>query len=448
MSANAPPLVGRCEQQARRSLQRARECNKSFHTFISFGDGDEVAAAAAAADARYASGCELSCLDGECIAVKDNIDTAGWTTTCGTRMYDTRLPQVDATVVRRCRTAGIVLLGKTNMTELACGSVGRNCHYGDVTNPHDPARYSGGSSSGSAAAVAAGLVRIAIGSDTACSIRHPAAVCGVVGLKPTFGRVPTEGVSVCARDVDHCGPIAASVREAAQLLSVLQDTHWPDPTRHLDAPCAPLRVAILGGEFTSQLTPEVAEAMHGIKPVLAKLGCTVGDVDLRIDLRAQDASLNTLCADMIECYGADVRAAQPDDVGRELREWFATFEQLGGKGEAAALRTKESVRARLEAVMREWDVLVCATTRATAGLLSTAESEPREMRMGNCSLFNMSGQPSLTIPFGHGRLTSLPVGLLLNGRWDEDEVVLQLGAAIEGELKRAAAEQQRAQSES
>ena len=416
-----------------------------FNAFITI---DREGALAARSDslARRQAGRALGPLDGVPVAIKDCIDTAGLRTTIGSGMYADRVPNTDATVVRRLKAAGVIIVGKTNCTELCCGTTGANAWFGDVMNPHDTTRYTGGSSSGSAAAVAAGLVPMAIGTDTSCSIRHPAAACGVVGFKPTFGRVSTEGVSVCATPLDHVGPIARSVDDAATLLAAMQSDGWDDPTEparsinELDG----LRIGILQGPFYDLCEPDVQAAFDDAIDVLRRRPWHVEPVDLGLDLETIDHEANLLCADLVTVYGADVAAAPAGVVGDELRFWFDAVADVDTDRYAEALAVRDRVTIAVEAAFDTWDVLLCPTIRKGAGLLAEAAAEDRMPRMGNCSLWDMTGQPSLTVPLGgmvdghagpsRRDRNGMPLGLLINTRRDADALALQMGRIAESAL--------------
>ena len=221
--------------------------------------------------------------NGIAVGIKDSIDVAGMRSLHGSVLFaDAPPPTADATVVARLRAAGARIVGKTNMTELACGTDGRNIHFGHILNPLDTARHSGGSSCGSAAAVAAGLVPLALGSDTGGSIRVPAAACGVVGLKPTYGRVPNDGMSVCSTHMDHIGPIASTVDLARWCLDVIEDDGWDHVTRDP----ASLTIGVLQGPFVDTCSDDVSAAFDSAIAALENISTQVVGVDLQIDLDA------------------------------------------------------------------------------------------------------------------------------------------------------------------
>lgn len=367
-------------------------------------------------------------LAGVTIAVKDNVDVAGMPTGHGSPLFDADRAAADAPAVAQLRSAGAAIVAKTNMTPLACGTDGRNPHVGNVLNPLNPAHHPGGSSSGSASAVAAGLVDIALGSDTGGSIRVPAAACGVVGLKPTYGRVSTDGMGVCARSLDHLGPLARTVEMAGRALAQLQHHHWAGQTP--SRPVAALRVGVLVGDFVDQCSHDVRQATDHAVAAVRSLGCPVSEVELGLDLAAVDAHANVLSRDLFETYGDQIDAAPDAHVGDELRRWLALYRQVSDVAYEAALAEQRRVRTVVATAQAEVDILMCATLRALPSRVIDVVHEDRSVRTGNLTLFNMTGQPSLTVPFG-----SAPHGLrhavLFTGRDGDDESVLALGAAFE-----------------
>lgn len=370
------------------------------------------------------------------VGVKDNIDVAGMPTGNGSALFAEASPaERDAEAVAQLRAAGAVIVGKTHMTELACGTDGRNPFLGDAQNPYDPAHHAGGSSSGSAVAVASGLVDVALGSDTGGSIRVPAAACGVVGLKPTFGRVLNDGMSVGAIPLDHIGPIAADVDLARVTLQVMQRPEWPAA----DAlpPVTALRVGVLGGPFLDDCTNEVLNTFGEALHLIEGLGVGLYDIDvgdMAIDLRATDDHANVLGRDLFAAFGDRISAAPSGVVGAELQYWHELYASVTDDMYDAALAEQRRVTVATAEAMRQIDLWVCPSMRAATSTLADVATEEREVRTGNLALFNMTGQPSLTMPFGTAA-NGLPLGLLITGRWSEDELVLAFAAAIERAIR-------------
>jgi len=369
----------------------------------------------------------LAVSEGIAVAIKDSMDVRGMQSLHGSPLFANEAPAtVDATVVERLRAQGARIVGKTHMTELACGTDGLNVHFGDVLNPHDPERHAGGSSSGSAASVAAGIVPLALGSDTGGSIRVPAAACGVVGLKPSYGRVPNDGMSVGASHLDHIGPIASSVEHARWGLAAVEDPGWSSDS--LDPATATF--GILQGPFLDECEPDVVKAFETAIPAIEALGGTVLDVNLGLDLVAVDDHANALSRDLYDAYGSLILQAPPELVGDELRSWIELFTDVDPATYAAAVRERSRLISVLNTVMAEIDVLVCPTMRSGVCLRSEAGAQPRDLRTANLVLFNMTGQPSLTIPWGVDD-SDMPLGLLLTGRNGEDYGVLDVAERLE-----------------
>jgi len=368
-------------------------------------------------------------LAGRAVAVKDNLDIAGLVTGNGSALFADDSPaHVDADVVARLRAGGAELVAKTHMTELACGTSGLNPHLGAARNPRNPDHHPGGSSSGSAIAVAAGYVDAAIGTDTGGSIRIPAAACGVVGLKPTFGRVANAGLSVCSRPLDHIGPIAADAARAGDALFAMQAVGWGDPRLGPDA--SNLHIGVLDGPFTATCAPDVLRNFERSLSALTALGATLTDVELGVDLEAADEVANVFGRDLEVAFGTRVRGADPTLVSDELREWIDLYQQVT----TAQYHDAIIEQMRLTSVVAERqgavDVLVCPTMRITAGALADAATEPRPGRAGNLTIFNLTGQPSLSLPNGVGA-NGLPTGVLLSGHRGRDNHVLSLARALE-----------------
>ncbi|MEM7143112.1 MAG: amidase [Actinomycetota bacterium] len=401
-----------------------------LNAFITL-DHDGALAAARAADERRANGTTLGPLDGVPIAVKDNLDTAGLRTTLGLGVYADSVPETDAEVVRRLRAAGMVIVGKTNMTELACGTVGVNEHFGDTCHPSDDHRYPGGSSSGSAAIVATNLVNDAIGTDTGGSIRHPAAACGRTGLKPTYGRVSNHGVSVCARTMDHVGPICFSATHAADLLAVIQRDGLDDPTALVGQPVTGARVSVLTGEFLDACDTDVVDGFEPAIVAFEALGVTIDELDLGVDLRAIDDEVaNPLGADLFVEYGELITEAGPHAIGRELWEWYTLYQAIDDGARRTALAEQRRLTRLVTAAMADVDVVICPTTRTGVRTFAEGRAADRFERVGNLALWDVTGQPSITVPFGTDA-NGNDLGLLITGHRGADAQVLQIADAFE-----------------
>jgi aspartyl-tRNA(Asn)/glutamyl-tRNA(Gln) amidotransferase subunit A len=276
-------------ETTRAYLDRIAALNPKLNAFLRF-DADRALAAAKAIDVRRSRGETLGLLAGLPVAVKDVLCTEGEPTTCASRMLSKFVPPYDATVIAKLRAADAVLIGKTNMDEFAMGGSGENSAFGPTRNPHDPERITGGSSSGSAAAVAARMSPVAIGSDTGGSIRQPAGLCGITGLKPTYGRVSRYGLVAFASSLDQVGPMARTAEDAALLLEAIAG-HDPLDSTSLNVPAErysetvnkpldKLRLGVAREHFGEGLDAEVAAAVREAIKVYESLGATIVDISL------------------------------------------------------------------------------------------------------------------------------------------------------------------------
>ena len=374
------------------------------------------------------------------LAIKDLIDVAGVPTTAGSKFFGERPAVNDALVVARLKSAGAVLLGKTNTHEIALGVTGVNPHFGAVKNPWDETRITGGSSSGSAAAVASGMSLAALGTDTGGSIRIPASLCGVVGLKPTCGRVSTRGVVPLSWNLDHVGPLARAVRDAALLLSVLAGYDPDDPTSlaapvedylaHLDDGVASWRIALAGGEFIGTSDAEVFEAFRAAGRVFESLGARIETVNLDWLQPLTVANGRTTTADAA-AFHRERLMEHPDWFGRDVRERLQAGAAVTSTEYALARRTQSEARRRFELFFAEYDLLLLPTTPAPAlPIEGTDPVEAANLLTRFTSPFNLTGLPALSVPGGFTG-AGLPVGLqLVSKHWGEARV-LQAGLAFE-----------------
>src|SRR5438105_8503137 len=270
------------------ALRFAESENSKTNAFLHFSP-DRALAAAARVDEKLARGEDPGPLAGVPVAVKDVIVTKGLRTTCGSKLLASYIPPYDATAIVRLEAAGGVIIGKTNCDEFAMGSSNENSAFGPVRNPHAPDRVPGGSSGGSAAAVAQGTAVVALGSDTGGSVRQPASFCGVVGVTPTYGRVSRYGLTAFASSLDHIGPLARSVRDAARLLGVVAgrdpldstsaEAPVPDYLAHLTGNVKGLKLG-LPREYLKDLTSETGDLIAKAVETLKELGCEVRNISL------------------------------------------------------------------------------------------------------------------------------------------------------------------------
>lgn len=422
----------------RACLNRIERLNPRLNAFITVL-ADSALAQARSAETEIGRGEWRGPLHGIPIALKDLIDTAGERTTAASAVHKDRVPASDAEVVRRLRQAGAVILGKNNLHEFAYGGSSLVSNFGGTHNPWDTTRITGGSSGGSAASVVAGLGP-AIGTDTAGSIREPASLCGCVGLKPTFGRVPVRGVIPLSVSLDHVGPLAATVADAAIVLQAIAgydpkdittvDVPAQDYTGALREDAKRLRAGIPRAYFFDDLDPEVAaateHALAGIKTLVAE----IREIRLAVptDRTLQAAEAYAYHAEGIAQHG---ELYQPETVRR-----IRTGENVSAAEYISRRRELEEARRNIAEVFAEVDVLVLPTTPMPAPAIAELKANPDALRpaelrlLRNTRPLNVWGIPAISIPCGFTR-NGLPIGLQIAGpHWRED-LVLRLAHAYE-----------------
>jgi aspartyl-tRNA(Asn)/glutamyl-tRNA(Gln) amidotransferase subunit A len=460
----------------------ARSVAEEALAAIGEGDGDLRAfvtltaegalAAADEVDRAVAAGRDPGPLAGVPVALKDNLCTRGVATTCASRILAGWRPPYDATVVERLTAAGALLVGKTNMDEFAMGSSTENSCLGPTRNPHDLTRVPGGSSGGSAAAVAAGFVPLALGSDTGGSIRQPAAFCGVVGMKPTYGLVSRYGLVAFASSLDQIGPFATSVADAAHLLSVIaghdpaDSTSLPDPdprpdfSRSVGAGVDGLVVGYCP-ELVDGCAPDVVARVRAAADALAQAGATVREVpvpELRFGLSAYyliapaEASSNLARYDGVR-YGLRVdapdvaamnTATRTAGFGAEVKRriMLGTYALSAGYYDAyygKAQRVRTLVVEAFARAYQQADVLLGATAPSTAFPIGDRVDDPLAMYMSDvCTIpSNLAGHPAISVPFGTGD-DGLPVGVQVLAPALGEERLFQVAAALEAVAPRQA----------
>lgn len=423
----------------RACLDRIEKLNPSLNAFITV-TGDDALTEARTAEAAIQRGEWRGPLHGVPISLKDLIDTAGVLTTSASALHKDRIPTDDADVVRRLKQAGAVLIGKNNLHEFAYGGSSLVSYFGDVHNPWNTAYATGGSSGGSAAAVAAGLAYAAIGTDTAGSVREPASLCGCVGLKPTYGRVSSRGVIPLSSSLDHVGPLTTCVADAALVLQAIAGYDAAD-TASVDVPVADysgglkgsvksLRAGVPRAYFFDDLDPEVASAMEH---ALQGLQTLVGEVkEVHLDVPT-DRTLQA--AEAYAVHAEDV-AKTPGLYQAETLRRILTGEKISAPDYIRCRRELEQSRRRIARIFAEVDVLVTPATPIPAPVIADLKSDPAALRPAELKLlrntrpFNVWGLPAISIPCGFTQ-AGMPIGLQIAGpHWRED-VVLRLAHAYE-----------------
>jgi len=420
-------------------LARIEKLNPPLNAFITL-IAESALAEASRAEAEILRGDWRGALHGVPVALKDLIDTAGVRTTAASALYEDRVPDHDAEVVRRLRQAGAVILGKNNLHECAYGGSSLISYFGDVHNPWDVGRIAGGSSGGSAAAVAAGMTCAAIGTDTAGSVREPAALCGCVGIKPTYGRVSSRGVIPLSLSLDHVGPLTTTVEDAAIVLQAIAGYDSGDITS-VDVPVTnyvsglrggaqAVRVGVPHGYFYDDLDAEVASAVAHALRAIQSLGAQLREVQLEVptDRRLQ----------MAEAYAfhAENVAKSPELYLPETLRRIRAGEAVSAAEYIQRRRELEEARRSIRAAFADVDVLVTPTMPMPAPAIADLKAAPDSLRPAELKLlrntrpFNVWGVPAISVPCGFTS-SGLPIGLQIAGpHWRED-VVLRVAHAYE-----------------
>jgi aspartyl-tRNA(Asn)/glutamyl-tRNA(Gln) amidotransferase subunit A len=426
---------------------------------------DEARAAALAIDRRLAAGEDPGPLSGVPVALKDNLCTSGIPTTCSSRILEGWRPPYDATVVEKLADAGAIVVGKTNLDEFAMGSSTENSAFGPTRNPHDTSRVPGGSSGGSAAAVATGSAALALGSDTGGSIRQPAALCGVVGMKPTYGRVSRYGLVAFASSLDQIGPLSRTVADAAALYQVIAGhdprdaTSIPEPVPDVSAGLAEgvagLRVGVVTELCVAEgIQPDVMVRVRQAIDALEEAGAKVDEVSVPAAtyglsayylIAPAEASSNLARYDGVR-FGLRVDAPTTGEMydrtrtagfGAEVerRIMLGTYALSAGYYDAfygKAQRVRTLIIRDLDAAYERFDVLIGPTAPSTAFPLGAKTADPLTMYLNDvCTIpSNLSGHPAISVPFGTGD-DGLPVGVQVMAPALGEAALFRAAAAVE-----------------
>jgi aspartyl-tRNA(Asn)/glutamyl-tRNA(Gln) amidotransferase subunit A len=374
------------------------------------------------------------------VGIKDMIDVAGVPCTAGSKFFSESNPAEDALVVQKLKLSGAVILGKTNTHEIALGVTGVNPHFGAVKNPWDLSRIAGGSSSGSAAAVASGMCLAAIGTDTGGSIRIPAALCGMVGLKPTYGRISTRGVIPLSWSLDHIGTITHTVRYAGLMLSVMGgfDPHDPacvntpmeDYLLHLKEGVRDWRIALSAGEYIETSDTRIVTALDEAAHVFKNLGARVEKVDISWLRELASANGQITQADAAAFHHERLKE-HPDWFGADVLQRLQNGAALSSTEYALARRVQFEGRRRFEMFFEKFDILLLPSTPIPAPKIDdTGAIEAARQLTRFTAAFNLTGLPAMSVPCGFTE-SGLPMGLQIVSRhWGESKV-LRAGYAFE-----------------
>ena len=450
-------------QAATEHLARIERLDPQVRAFLTV-TGEEALRQAALADTRFTAGAPLGPLDGVPVALKDVFCTRGIRTTCGSKILEGFVPAYDATVVARLRAAGAVLLGKLNMDEFAMGSSTENSGFFTTRNPWDLARVPGGSSGGASAAVAAELATLTLGTDTGGSIRQPAAFCGVLGMKPTYGRVSRYGLIAFASSLDQVGPFARDVEDAALILQIVAgadpldstavNVPVPDYRAGLDRGVEGMTIGVPAEYFIEGMDPEVERAVREAIAALEKLGARIEPVSLPHSeyglaayyvIAPAEASSNLArydgvkyglraggARDVIEMYSKTRAAGFGAEVKR--RVMLGTYALSAGYYDAyygQAQKVRTLVRRDFEQAFARVDVIVAPTTPGVAFKMGEKE-DPLQMYLNDIFTIpvNLAGLPGLSIPAGFTQI-GLPIGLQLIGRAFDEVTLLRVAHAYQ-----------------
>lgn len=445
-------------------LEQIKKTGKNLNTFITVCE-KEALEAARNADLRFSSGKNVTPLAGIPIGIKDLLTTEGVRTTCASKILENYVPPYSATVVKKLQTAGAVILGKLNMDEFAMGSSNEHSYFGPAKNPHNEKYIPGGSSGGSAAAVASGQCCAALGSDTGGSIRQPAALCGVVGLKPTYGRVSRYGLVAFASSLDQIGPITKDVEDAAIMLGAIAGLDpndatsltapVPNYTRSLQNGVKGLKIGIPKEYFIKGVSEDVSSAIHKSIDKLKSAGAIFVDISLPHTeyalpcyyiLAPAEASANLARYDGV-LYGHRSEAAK--DLGQlyelsrtegfgpevTLRIMIGTYVLSSGYYDAY-YRKAQCVRTLIKKdfadAFAKVDVILTPTTPTPAFKLGEKLNDPLQMYLADIFTVpvNLAGLPAISVPCGVGK-NNLPIGLQIIGKHLDEETILRAAYTYE-----------------
>jgi aspartyl-tRNA(Asn)/glutamyl-tRNA(Gln) amidotransferase subunit A len=415
-------------------LARIDRHDKAINAFITV-TREQALMTAREMDAELKRGTRRGPLHGIPIALKDNIDTAGVRTTAASGVFKDRVPKEDADVVLRLKKAGAIVLGKLNLHEFALGGTSAVTYFGPVHNPWAIDRVAGGSSGGSAAAIAAGMCFGALGTDTGGSIRIPASLCGIVGFKPTYGRVSTRGVVPMAWTLDHVGPMCRTVEDAALMLAAIAgydpleptsvDAPVPDYLRAIGAPTMKLRIGVARTPFFDGLNPEVAKALEAAIGVIKKLTASVVDVQL-----PDGGNIAAVWNAEIYAYHQPWITKTPELYQDATRNLIQAAGKSPSATYAQARRHLDVVRREIKNVFGTVDLLITPTQRTIAQLIAGSPEPGGAGGLYNTAAFDIFGLPTISVPCGFST-AGLPIGLQISGNHFAESSVLALAHAYE-----------------
>jgi aspartyl-tRNA(Asn)/glutamyl-tRNA(Gln) amidotransferase subunit A len=443
------------------ALDRIKESNDELNSFLSVSDS--ALEEATAIDKRRAAGEDLGLLAGIPVAIKDNMLVKGWEVTAGSQILEGHIGAYDATVVQRLKAAGAILIGRTNMDEFAMGSSNENSHYGPTKNPWDKTRVPGGSSGGSAVAVAAGFVSAALGSDTGGSVRQPAALCGVVGLKPTYGRVSRSGLISLASSLDQVGTLTRSVEDAALMLQVIEGKDPMDSTSAelsqvtipelIEKDLKGMKLGLPKEYFLEGMDPEVKRSVMEAVENLERMGATIKEVSLPHTqyalaayyiIQPSEASSNLGRFDGLR-YGYHsggenlldtYERTRGEGFGAEVKRriMLGSYTLSAGYCDAyykKALKVRTLIKRDFDEVFKDVDALITPTTPSVAWPLGEKFNDPLTMYLSDIYTVtaNLAMVPAMSVPCGF--VNNLPVGLQIFAPAFDEYTLFKVGSVYQ-----------------
>ena len=411
-------------------LRRIARLNPALNAFITVTPPDKYPDPAMKSSPLY----------GIPLAVKDLYETKGIRTTAGSKFFADYIPEQDAFAIQKLKEEGALIVGKTNTHEIALGVTNDNPHFGACRNPWDTTRVPGGSSGGSAVAVATGMALGALGTDTGGSIRIPASLCGVVGLKPTYGRVSLRGVLPLSWNLDHAGPLARTVKDAAILLQTMATYDSEDPScvnmmpgdylGHLNDGIKRRKIAFAVGEYFESCDPEVWNAMQEARRVFEDLGAKTYDEDLSFLREAAQANGLITQADAA-VYHRERLKEHPDWFGADVRQRLEAGAGFSSREYILARRKQVEIQRRCENVFASYAFIMLPSTPITAPTIEGHDAVEQAKRLTRFTApFNLTGLPAISIPCGFSK-EGLPIGLQLVTRHWAEARILQAAHAYE-----------------
>ena len=427
------------------AIERIHQLQPKLNSFITVTE-EEGRKAATEAESEIRKGQYRGPLHGIPISIKDLFATRGVRTTAGSKVLAQWVPDYDATAVARLHQAGMVLVGKTHMHEFAYGVTSDNPHYGPARNPWDPTRVPGGSSGGSAAAVASSQCTASLGSDSGGSIRTPAAVCGVVGLKPTYGRVSRYGAIPLAWSLDHVGPLTKSVEDAAIMLSAIAGPDPKDPSassrplpdyrQEMRGSIRGLRLGVPRQYFFEHVDPEIQKLVSAAIHQLESMGATLVEVDIP-DLENCSAMEAHITLAEATSYHEPYLKRQADDYGPGVRTNLEAGRYLLATDYVKSQRARTLLQGNFNQAFKHADVIVSPTLPALPPLVGEVWVQSGNLREHVIDAFlrfnipfDLTGFPAISIPCGLGS-TGLPIGLQIAGKAFDETTVLRVANAYE-----------------